>query len=142
MLFKREPTCSTSPTGLRMSTSSSASLRVAPLSSKAVRKRASSLHNSQSPSSLALPNNRTSCSELDDSSSKVCRTSRYPPAVFKEPCCKDSSKRVAGGGRYANSVRQDRTSVFLVHCTMISKYCGNEDRNETTPGNSACSGRG
>lgn len=65
-----------SSAGLRKSTSSSASRKESPLPSKAVKKRASSLHSSQSPSSFARLNRRTSCSELDESSSNVCSTSR------------------------------------------------------------------
>lgn len=62
--------------GLLRSTISNASLSVAPLSSKAVRNRASSLHNSQSPSFFALARSRTSCSELELNSSNVCKTRR------------------------------------------------------------------
>lgn len=76
-----------------------ASLRVSPVSSNAAKKRASSLHNSQSPSLIALLSNRTLCSLAVANSSKVCRMSRYPPAVLRLPRCKLSSKSSCGGGR-------------------------------------------
>jgi hypothetical protein len=80
-------------------TMSRASLRVSPDSSSAARKRASSLHNSQSPSLIARPSNRTLCSLAVAISSKVCRISRYPPAVLRLPRCRLSSKSSCGGGR-------------------------------------------
>ena len=128
--------------GLLRFTISRTSRSVAPLSSRAVRNLASSLHNSQSSSSFARESKRTNCSELELNSSKVWRMSRYPPAVFNEPLCNDSSKSSCGGGRYANRVRHDRTSVFRVHCTTMSRYCLKEERKDSTPGSNAVSGGG
>jgi hypothetical protein len=68
--------------------------------------------------------------------------SKYPPAVFRFPRCKDSSKRSAGGGRYVKRVLHDRTSVLRVHCTTMSRYWGKEERKERTPGRWAVSGVG
>ena len=76
-----------------------ASFNISPVSSIAARNRASSLHNSQSPSLIALVIRRTDCSVAEVSSSSVCRMIRYPPAVFKEPLCSDSSNSSCGGGR-------------------------------------------
>lgn len=64
---------------------SSASRSVSPVSSSAAKNLASSLHSSQSSSLIALLSSLTLCSDADDSSSNVCRMSRYPPAVFKLP---------------------------------------------------------
>jgi hypothetical protein len=134
--------CVWSIDGLLSSTNSSVLFSVTPVSSSAMRNRASSLHSSQSCSSFARWSRRTTWSPVGLNSSKVWRTSRYPPAVFKLPFCSDSSKSSSGGGKFENSVRQDRTSVFRVHCTTMSRYCGNELRKDNTLGNNACSGGG
>ena len=124
------------------STSASACFNVLPDSSRAMRKRANSLHNSQSCSSLARLSSRSDWLEPVCSSSRLCNTSRYPPAVFREPLFRDSSNSSCGEGKCANNVRHDRTSVLRVHWTMMSRYCGNDDKNESTLGNKASSGNG
>ena len=92
-----------------------AAFRVLPLSSNAIKNLASSLHKSQSPASLACCKSRTQDSELLVISSKVCNTSRYPPAVLSIPFFNDASKSSCGGGRCEKRVRHDRTSVLRVH---------------------------
>jgi hypothetical protein len=73
------------------------------------------LHSSQSCSCFAFSKSLKTCSSPVSSSSKVCRTSRYPPAVFRLPFCSDSSNSSRGGGRCANKVCHDRASVLRVH---------------------------
>lgn len=109
------PGRSSLPCSTRRLTICIASRNVSPLSSMAARNRANSLHRSQSSSRMARENRRTDCSDAVANSSNVCNMSRYPPAVFSEPRCSDSSKSSPGGGRYAKSVRHDLTSVFRVH---------------------------
>lgn len=120
----------------------SASLNVFPVSSRAIRNLASSLHSSQSLAAFACSNKCVTCLSPASSSSRLCSTSKYPPAVLSLPSFNDSSKSSFGGGRCANNVRHDRTSVFRVHCTTISRNCGNDDSNVTMLGRSDCSSAG
>ncbi len=74
--FLTGPSSVSRPWSIRAFTMSIASRRVSPVSSSAARKRASSLHRSQSSSCIARLSNRTLCSLAVASSSKVWRTKR------------------------------------------------------------------
>ena len=74
--FLAGPSSVSRPWSIRAFTMSIASRRVSPVSSSAARKRASSLHRSQSSSCIARLSNRTLCSLAVASSSNVWRIKR------------------------------------------------------------------
>lgn len=81
-----------------------ARLSISPEASRAIRNRASSAHNSQSPFWEARAIKRTTYSSMrpscpSSSSSNACSTRRYPTAVLRESSFKACSNRSLGGGR-------------------------------------------
>lgn len=77
---------------------------ISPEASRAIRKRASSAHSSQSPFWEARAIKRTTYSSMRpscpcSSSSNACSTRRYPTAVLSESSFKACSNRSLGGGR-------------------------------------------